>query len=126
MSSIHGSVKSVYLFLLTFAMKLKDDSYKNDWNIIAFCGQRKMTTYLNLFHKDLSHYVSFPLFGFTLVMKLRNFEFENHLNTLLFYKKNWCQIWAYPVKKVINNLECISTLWKLLYLKGYKWLLSES
>ena len=101
MSSILGSVKSVYLLLLTFSMKLKDDSYKNHWNIIAFCGQRKVTTDLNLFHKDLSHYVSFPLFGFTLVMKLKNFEFENHWNTLLFYKKTDVRFEHILLKKLL-------------------------
>ena len=31
---------------------------------------------------------SFPMFGVTLVIKLRNFDFESHRNTLIFlYKK---------------------------------------
>ena len=30
---------------------------------------------------------SFPLFRFTLVIKLRNFDFESHRNTLLFFDK---------------------------------------
>ena len=29
-------------------------------------------------HSKLSDFVSFPLFGFTLVIKLRNFDFESH------------------------------------------------
>ena len=29
-------------------------------------------------HKKMSAFASFPLFGFTLVMKLRNFDLEGH------------------------------------------------
>ena len=40
-------------------------------------------------YRKMSGFVSFPLFGFTLVRKLRNFDFEDHENTLiLFDKKN--------------------------------------
>ena len=37
---------------------------------------------MNKFHEKMFDFVSFPLFGFTLVKKLRNFDFENHWNTL--------------------------------------------
>ena len=36
---------------------------------------------------EISDFLSFPLFGFTLVIKLRNFNFESHLNTLIFFDK---------------------------------------
>ena len=32
-------------------------------------------------------FLLFLLFGFTLVIKLRNFNFESHLNTLIFFGK---------------------------------------
>ena len=32
-------------------------------------------------------FVSFPLFGLTLVIKWRNFDFESHWNTLIFFDK---------------------------------------
>ena len=32
----------------------------------------------------MSDFVSFLLFGFTLVIKLRNFDFESHWNALIF------------------------------------------
>ena len=35
----------------------------------------------------MSDFVSFSLFGFTSVIKLRNFDFENHSNTLIFLIK---------------------------------------
>ena len=38
-------------------------------------------------HGKMSDFVSFPLFGFTLVINLRNFNFEGDLNTLIFLIK---------------------------------------
>ena len=35
----------------------------------------------------MSDYVLFPLFGFTLAIKLQNFDFESHSNTLIFFYK---------------------------------------
>ena len=35
-------------------------------------------SHLNMFHEKMSDFVSFPLSGFTLVLKLRNFDFEDH------------------------------------------------
>ena len=35
----------------------------------------------------MSDFDSFPSFGFTLVIKLRNFDFESHSNTLIFFDK---------------------------------------
>ena len=43
---------------------------------------------LNLPHEKVSGIVSFPLFGFTLIIKLRNLDFESHWNTWIFYDKN--------------------------------------
>ena len=37
-----------------------------------------MTSDLNMSHEKMSDFVSFPLFGSTLVMKLRKFDFETH------------------------------------------------
>ena len=44
-----------------------------------------MMSDLNIAHEYMSDFVSFPLFGFTLVTKLRNFDFESHGNTLIFF-----------------------------------------
>ena len=46
-----------------------------------------MVSDLNMSHGKMSDFVSFPLFGFTLVIKLRNFDFESHWNTLIFFDK---------------------------------------
>ena len=37
-----------------------------------------MTSYLNMSHGKMADFVSFPLLGFTLVIKLRKFDFESH------------------------------------------------
>ena len=42
---------------------------------------------LNMSHGRISEFVSFLLFGFTLVIKLNKLDFESNLNTLLFFDK---------------------------------------
>ena len=37
-----------------------------------------MVSDLNMSHGKMDAFVSFPLFGFTLVIKLRNLDFEGH------------------------------------------------
>ena len=37
-----------------------------------------MVSDLNMYHEKMSDSVSLSLFGFTLVIKLRNFDFESH------------------------------------------------
>ena len=39
-----------------------------------------MVSDLNMPQGKMSDFVSFPLLRLTLVMKMRNFDFENHLN----------------------------------------------
>ena len=42
-------------------------------------------------HENMSEFVSFPLSGLTLVIRLRNVDFRSHRNTLVFFDKK-CQI----------------------------------
>ena len=42
---------------------------------------------LNMSQGKMSDFVSVPLLGFTLVIKLRNFDFERHAHTLIFFDK---------------------------------------
>ena len=42
---------------------------------------------LNMFFEKMTDFILFPLFRFTLIIKLRNFDFESYLNTLIFFKK---------------------------------------
>ena len=43
---------------------------------------------LNMSHGKMLDFIAFPLFGFTLVIKLRNFDFQSPANTLIFFEKN--------------------------------------
>ena len=40
---------------------------------------------LNIPRGKMSDFVSLTLFGFTVVIKLRNLDFESHRNTLIFF-----------------------------------------
>ena len=46
-----------------------------------------MASDLKMSHGKMSDFVLFPLFGFTLVIKLGSFDFESHWNTLIFFDK---------------------------------------
>ena len=58
-----------------------------------------MISDLNISHGKMSDFVSFPLFRFTLVIKLRNFNFESHRDTF-FSKKNNVRF-EYPIKQCL-------------------------
>ena len=76
---------------------------------------KKMISDLNMSHglMEMSNFVSFPLFGLSLVIKLRNFDFESHWNTLLFFflKQKWCQIWMSCQFLIWFKLCCVSIIW---------------
>ena len=42
---------------------------------------------LNMSHGKISNFDSFPLFALTLIIKLWNFDFESHWNTLMIFDK---------------------------------------
>ena len=46
-----------------------------------------MMVYLKRAHGKIADFVSFPFFGFTLVIKLGSFDFESQGNTLIFFDK---------------------------------------
>ena len=61
----------------------------------------------------MSDYVSYPLFRFTLVIKLRNFDFESHWNTLNFLdQKRWFRFWLCPVWQcpIWFKLHCLNRI----------------
>ena len=67
---------SLYLFLLTIAIKLKDTNYKSHWNILVLCGQQKKMSDKFWFWKSLKCF------------------------NIFFDKKNrWRQIWTCPIEK---------------------------
>ena len=46
-----------------------------------------MMSDVNISRGKMSGFLSVPFFGFTLVLKLRNFDSESHWNTLIFFDK---------------------------------------
>ena len=46
--------------------------------ILVFSAKWKMMSDLNKLHGKMSDFITFLLFGFTLVIKLSNFDFESH------------------------------------------------
>ena len=50
----------------------------------------------------MSEFVLLPLFGLILVIKLRNFDFDSHWNTLIFFdkKRNDVRLEYVPCKNV--------------------------
>ena len=74
----------------------------------------------------MSDFVLVPLFGFTLVIKLRNFNFESHCNTVIFFDKKMmsdlimsCQ----TVSDLVDKLHCLSRIlaisWELQILNFF-------
>ena len=59
-----------------------------------------MVSDLNMSHGKMSDIVSFSLFGFTLIIKLRNFDFKGHLKTLIFFDKKMMSDLIMPCQAV--------------------------
>ena len=55
--------------------------FLNHWNTLTFFAKKGMSSDLNMFQEKMSEFVWFPLFGLTLVIKLKNFDFESQGNT---------------------------------------------
>ena len=52
--------------------------------------QWEMMSDLNMSHEKMSNFVSFPLLGFIVVIKLKKIDFESHWNNwILFDKKRY-------------------------------------
>ena len=68
-----------------FRDEIESANYKRHWNISVFYDQWKIMSDLNMSHGKMSNFVSIPLFGFTLVIKLGNFQFERQWNILIFF-----------------------------------------
>ena len=76
-----------YFFALTFAWNWNMST--SHGNILVLFDQWKMTSHWNIPHGKMSEFVSFTLFGFTLAITQRHFDFESHLNSLIqFDQKN--------------------------------------
>ena len=61
----------------------------------------KNMSHLNNIFYEMSDFDSFPSFEFTLVIELRNLDFESHSDTLFFDKKGYDVIFEYvPWKNI--------------------------
>ena len=78
---------SLYVCVFTFTMKLKDPNYKSYWNILVFCDQWKMMSDVSMSDGKTCHLALSLLFGFPLVITLRNSVPESHWNTLILFDK---------------------------------------
>ena len=79
-----------------------------------FMIKRDVVSDLNISHGKMSYFVSSLFFGFTLIIKLRYFNFESHWNTFMIFiiKKIWSQIWICPMKKclILFHFHCLGSL----------------
>ena len=46
--------------------------------MLVLCNQSKMMSDLNMSLEKMPDFLSFPLFGLTVIIKLRNFDSESH------------------------------------------------
>ena len=53
--------------------------------------------------RKMDNFVSFPLFRLTLVIQLRNFDFESYGNTLIFFDKN-INLYLIVSCQIVSNL----------------------
>ena len=89
------------LFVLTFALELKDANYKSRWKILVFYYQWKMMSDLNMCNDVWFCFISVRWVHFC-NKTVRILNFKSHWNTLLFFdkKETWSQIWICPMKNV--------------------------
>ena len=60
-----------------------------------------MTSNLKMSHGKMADVVSFALFGFNLVIEFRNFDFESHWNTLVFFDKKMIFRFDYALPNIV-------------------------
>ena len=59
-------------------MKLKKTNDKKSLRYFSILEPMNIMSDLNMSHGKMSDFVSFPLFGFILVLPLRNFDYGGH------------------------------------------------
>ena len=73
----------IYFFLLhcvQFCNETEKCQLEKSLKYFSISQPMKIMLDLNMSHRKMFDFVSFLLFGFTLVTKLRNFDFESHWN----------------------------------------------
>ena len=92
-----------FIFIVHVQFRHKTEKFRF-WTSLKYFNYfliKKNMSDLNMSHEKMPDFVSFPLFGLTLVIKLRNFDCESHWNILIFFrlKKIWRQIWICSINK---------------------------
>ena len=72
----------LYFHILSVSViKLENLNVETQWNASIFFYIKDTTLDLNMSHKKISDFVSFPLFRITLLIKPRDFSFKSQRNT---------------------------------------------
>ena len=58
-----------------FGNEIEIANYKSHLNVLTFYDQWNLMSDLNMCHGKMSDFISFPLFGLALVIKMRKFGF---------------------------------------------------
>ena len=107
---------------LSLVIKLRNFNLKSHWNtsilfdkkiLQYFLIKNDLVSDLNMPHGQMSDFVSFSLFGFMLVIKLRNFDFQSHWNTSkIFDKKDLVSDLNMPHRKMpdLCHFHCLGSL----------------
>ena len=77
----------LYLFVLTFAMKLKDVNYKSHCNYFGIFWTVKNDVRFEYVHRKNFWFCFISIVWVRLVIKLRDSAFGSHWNTLIFFNK---------------------------------------
>ena len=85
-----------YLFLITFAMKLKNANYESHWNILVFCDQRKVMSDLNLFSGKNVWLCFVPIVSLHFCHKTTKFRFWKSFK--YFFYQNKYDVRLFPGK----------------------------
>ena len=56
----------------------KSLDFESHWDTLVFFDKKDMTLDLNMFHEKMSTLLLFPLFGFNLVITIREFNYKSH------------------------------------------------
>ena len=80
LNMFYGKMASFFFFhcLAKFSHKTEKPDFESHWNTLTDFDKTNILSNLNMSHGKISDFVSFLFLGFTLVIKLRNFEFKGH------------------------------------------------
>ena len=105
LNTSHGKIfVSFPLFGFTLVLKVRNFDFESHWSTLIFYDKKNKKRYdvrFDYVHGEMSDFVSFPWFEFTLVIKLKHFKFESHWNTLTIFDYKKCQILIFPVKQCL-------------------------